>query len=190
MIWKSRTPWLILSGLWLQSALFRPYLAPRIPLFPFSGLWPAFWAVWLPPLAAVWLMLGLRRAFSQKPWLPWAMCVPPAAYLAADSVIFLTHLTASAQQLDLRLPAAFSVMAAFVLVVIPPATRKTRFKGSWIAVVAAAGLVMSFWGNAYWGLGMGLLLALTALRRRFWPLPRHSTGNPGNNPPSNPPESV
>ncbi|MCY0908621.1 MAG: hypothetical protein OWR62_09550 [Sulfobacillus thermotolerans] len=190
MVWKARIPWLILSALWLESALFRPYLIAEVPLFPFFYSLPAFWAAWLPPLLAVWMMLALRRIFPKKSWLPIAMSLPPALYVVADAILFLMHANAQAPQLDLRLPAAFGVLVAFVLAVIPPATQKTRFRGSWLAVVATAGLMLSFWGNPYWGGAMALILGALALIRHYRPLSHPSPNSGGNPPPNNPTEGV
>ncbi len=166
MQWKVKAPWLLLSALWLESALFRPFLQARVPLFPFPGLWPAFWAVWLPPLLAVLLMLGIRRVLPDSGWQVWLMATPPGVYLAADAINFAEHMRRWQAILDVRMPAAFLILAAFVMA-ISQADRRGRRPGSWMSLAAAAGLVMAFWGSPYAALLIGLAMAGAVIRRHF-----------------------
>jgi hypothetical protein len=125
---------MLLSAMWLESALFRPYLRPQVPLFPFPGLWPSLWAVWLPPLFAVLLMLGIRRFFRRSTWLFGMMMAPPGAYLLADAINFSTHLLRWRQSLDVRLPAVFLILTVFILAISQSAAQG-RHRGAGASVL-------------------------------------------------------
>ncbi len=163
MSWKVRLPWLLLAALWLESALFRPYLSPApLPLFPVFLSLPAGWSVWMSPLIVVLLYMALDKIFAKKPWLPWVLTTLSSIYILADIAIFSTHLGDHAETLWYRIPTAILMLALFIIA----RTQKQARSGSWVSVVAVLGMVSVFWGSPWWALTMALVLAGIIWHRR------------------------
>ncbi len=155
MSWKDRLPWLLLATLWLESALFRPYLSSILPLFPVFITVSAAWSVWIPPLVVVFLYMMLAKIFAKKSWLPWVLTTLSSIYILADIVIFSTHLKPHAETLWLRIPTSILILSLFIIARIQ---KQTRF-GSWVSIVAAIGMASVFWGSPLWALTMAIILA-------------------------------